>query len=868
MPRFVSLSRPVMTLVIALLTTSLVTTACSADPDAKASDAKGSDAGTAKLTADQGFDYPAADAYSATVRWTEHGVPHVLAKTLDSAVFGQAYANAKLNLCTVADIVLMANSQRARYLGEGPAAKWVESDFAQLSIGVRKRAEDTWATLPESGRRVLIAYAAGYNHYLSVTPAAELPSRCRGKAWVKPLSPIDLMTYYYTLALQAGSRNFVSYIGLTNPPKIDTTDARILRQPLGRTQADWLGRYTDYAGDVMRGRVFGMPKSESIGSNGWAVGSELSDNGKGMVLGNPHFPWFGELRFYENHLTVTDDPDFGELDVYGGSLIGVPGVQIGFTKGFGWTHTVSFSAKFTFYKLKLKKGDPFTYLVDGKERKITGREVSVEVKQTDGTMKTLKRMYYRSEVGVMAALPAVGEWTQDSAFTIRDGNETNHQMLDHFLAMDRVQSVAEARKVLTDVQGMPWVNLMGADASGKVLFSDACAEPFLSKAALAQHAKSIADGDFLTEFAFQLGAFLLDGSQAHNDWQVDPDGAREPGLVPCGKVPMLERQDYVANANESHWLTNAAAPLTGFAAVFGREETVRSLRTRMGLHLLTTKGDAGVMGTDGKLSLPELQSVVHDGWAMSAVLLKDQVVSLCGAVTSVVVKNDVVATQAGCQALAQWDGHFKADSKGAVLFREWFTEYDESTDSKALWISPFDVSKPIATPNTLNVNKADKSKSLAMLAFGTAIARLNEQKIPLDVALGDLQYTMKGGKRLPIPGATHGEGAFNVIGWSKGRDGTTFDNFAPTKSVNSQSGLTTQGYPVNYGSSFVMALQFTDKGPQARTLVTYSQSAEPDSKWHDDQTKMFAARTWKTARFVQADIEADTTLVTETLPKN
>ena len=616
----------------------------------------------------------------------------------------------------------------------------------------------------------------------------------------------------------------------------------------------------------MRGRVFGMPKSESIGSNGWAVGSDLSENGKGMVLGNPHFPWFGELRFYENHLTVTDDPDLGAMNVYGGSLIGVPGVQIGFTKGFGWTHTVSFSAKFSFYKLKLKTGDPMVYVVDGEERKITGREESVEVKQADGSLKTVTRTYYRSEVGVMAALPAVGEWTKESAFCIRDGNENNYQMISHFLAINQAESVAHARKVLAEVQGMPWVNLMGADDAGKVLFSDACSEPNLSTAALAQHAQSIKDGDFLTAFAFKLGAFLLDGSKAHNDWQVDPSGAREDGLVACSKVPLLERTDYVANANESHWLTNAKAPLTGFTSVFGLEETVRSLRTRVGLHLLTTAGDGGAMGEDGKFSLPELQSVVHDGWAMSAVLLKDDVVSLCAEVTSVMLDGDVVEIKPACDVLAKWDGHYRADSKGAVLFREWFADYDDSTDSAVLWATPFDLKDPIGTPNTLKINGTVKAKALAMLALASAVQRMNDRKMPLDTALGEQQYTIKQGARLPVPGAYHEEGAFNVIGWSPGRDGTLNPSFSSAKTVNDKSGLTTKGYPINYGSSFVMALQFTDKGPQARTLVTYSQSAEPDSPWHQDQTKMFAARTWKTALFTDAAIAADPTLVTETLP--
>ena len=70
-----------------------------------------------------------------------------------------------------------------------------------------------------------------------------------------------------------------------------------------------------------------------------------------MLLANPHFPWEGELRFWEVQLTVP-----GELDVYGAQLSGLPGIGIGFTEASAWTHTVSAGKRFTAYKLTLVPG--------------------------------------------------------------------------------------------------------------------------------------------------------------------------------------------------------------------------------------------------------------------------------------------------------------------------------------------------------------------------------------------------------------------------------------------------------------------------------------------------------------------------------
>ena len=65
-----------------------------------------------------------------------------------------------------------------------------------------------------------------------------------------------------------------------------------------------------------------------IGSNAYGFGREATDNGRGLVLGNPHFPWDGSERLYQAHLRIP-----GEVDVAGGTLYGVPLILIGHTRG-------------------------------------------------------------------------------------------------------------------------------------------------------------------------------------------------------------------------------------------------------------------------------------------------------------------------------------------------------------------------------------------------------------------------------------------------------------------------------------------------------------------------------------------------------
>jgi acyl-homoserine-lactone acylase len=73
-----------------------------------------------------------------------------------------------------------------------------------------------------------------------------------------------------------------------------------------------------------------------------------------------------------------------------------------------------------------------------------------------------------------------------------------------------------------------------------------------------------------------------------------------------------------------------------------------------------------------------------------------------------------------------------------------------------------------------------------------------------------------------------------------------------------------RGWPEVFdGSSFIMWTQFTDHGPRGRSILTYSQSNNPDSPNHSDQTLLFSDKKSKSILFSEAEISADPTL-TET----
>jgi acyl-homoserine-lactone acylase len=183
-----------------------------------------------------------------------------------------------------------------------------------------------------------------------------------------------------------------------------------------------------------------------------------------------------------------------------------------------------------------------------------------------------------------------------------------------------------------------------------------------------------------------------------------------------------------------------------------------------------------------------------------------------------------VAVGNACAILARWNLHENLNSHGAVLFRR-FWDHADAQAAPGAGVSPFSTpfssSDPVHTPNTLNTNSP-----VVRTALGDAIQDLNGARIPLDAAPGDVQYVMAGRRRIPIhggPGDPNGD--FNAI----------YTDFAPG-----------QGFGRIYtGSSFVQVISW-DKGacPIGGSILTYSESENPVSRHHTDQTALFSRKRW------------------------
>nr|ALV86871.1 Tlo25 [Streptomyces canus] len=783
---------------------------------------------TAAPAAPAPSDGPAGSGRPVVIRYTENGVPHITAGDWRGLGYGYGYASATDNLCVLADAYLTVRAERSRYLGPdapadtglGVAGDNLTSDLYFQRLKDSRTVEKLVAQPPPLGpepevRKLIDGYVRGFNRYVAATGAsgADGPA-CRGKAWVRAITPLDVYRHFHAVTTMSGSGTMMDGITGARPPAPGKPPA----EASGPSAASVKATASGLSAAVRTAR-----KDGELGSNALATGSRgTGGEARSVLLANPHFPWHGARRFWQSHLTLP-----GRLDVSGASLLGFPAVLIGHNHDLAWTHTVSTAATYGLYEVPLVPGDPTRYLVDGVPERMRAHRVAVRVRAADGTEDTVERTLWDTRYG-----PVIGSgpggfplpWTTRSAHVLRDANAGNLRALNSWLGLGRARDTDDARRVLTRTQGLPWVNTVAADRRGRALYADLQVVPHVTDDLAERCSTPLGEQVFPTS-----GVPVLDGGRGDCAWGSDPD-AVEPGILGPARLPSTDRGDYVVNANNSPWLTNPAAPLTDYPRVVGDQGTPRSLRTQEAV-LTAERRLAGTDGLPGRgLTREAAQRLLFRDHSRAAELAGADTVRLCRAFPGGLAPSSKgpVDVSAACPALEAWDGTFRRDSRGALLFAR-FMLMAEAVPG-GIWRTPFDPADPLHTPRGLAVDDPQVQR-----AFGEAAAELRTAGIPLDAPLGAHQYVVRDGERIPLHGGPHQAGVLNVL----------------TPRWDPAAGAT----EVETGTSFLQVTEFPERGaPRASTLLTYAQSAAPSSPHHADQTRLYSRGTWVPERFTPAEI--------------
>jgi acyl-homoserine-lactone acylase len=748
------------------------------------------------------------------------GIPHIRAKNFTLLGIGEGYAFAQDNLCTFADDVVTVNGQRSQYFGpNGEAINYsagtyetnLESDLWWRYVKASGIVQRELTAPPPNGllaqvRQLYTGFTQGYNGYLNSGKLRD-PS-CKGKPWVRPITLTDMLLRGEQIVTEGSSQQFIRGLVAAAPPGTAAQSAHPRRGVA--SAVDLAALKAQFADGTDR----------SQGSNGIGLGAKDTRSGHGMVLANPHFPWRGTERFWMVQLTVP-----GSYNVEGGTLEGFPLVGIGFNQHLAWTHTVSTTRRFVAYQLNLVPGDPTSYYLDGKPVKMGQVTVSLRYGKT-----RVSHTFYTTHWGVVADVPAASyAWSTTNAYALDDATASDGpRAANEYLLMGQASTAQGLYGVEAKYLAIPTFNTIAADDHGNAYYGDVGDTPNVSQAEI----NSCLPPGLPTSVFDAARVVTLDGSRSACA-PADSPGTPVRGIFDASQLPHIFRRDYVENSNDSYWLANPSAPLTGFSPIIGLTGTQQGLRTQLGNQMIAER----VAGSDhlgpAKFTISSLQRMWESDRSRLAELVLSPLVSDCRAHPSAVASNGKrVDLAAACAALAGYNRTGAEDAKGGWLFSEWNNNYTKGV----FWANPFNPRAPLSTPSGLNTANPDTLQALA-----DAVLELGEHGIALNASYGQVQHATRGRSKIPIHGCD--TGCFNAIYASDGLSTSPVDQ-APYGEVYD-------------GSSLVMTTQLNPGGPTSEGILTYSQATDPTSPWYANMTHLYSRERWVKLAYTQAQLNAE-----------
>jgi acyl-homoserine-lactone acylase len=609
-------------------------------------------------------------AEQVTIRRDTFGIPHILAETEEAMAYGFGYAQAEDHCVQIAEGWVSARGESAKYFGAG-----AEGDFLLKQFDNIGACRQNFTQLDPLLQKMFRAYAAGVNRYVA-QHRHELP------AWIPTFDEIDVLAN-----LHEGSINSVGVV-------VRRLQAKYENKPLPQISV----LQNEFTADA-----------EAAGSNAFALGPSRSVSGQAMLLGNPHLNW--AARYWEAHVTVP-----GKINFFGSTLPGLPVLRAGFNERLGFVQTNNAPDMADVFALKLDAANPAQYIFDGKAMPITKREVAVEIKTADGSLRTEKKTFEHSHLG-----PIIYRH-KDQAFVYRSTQLESYRHFEGFYRLSKAKNLREWMAVMK-LNLLNYSNFTYADAAGNILY-------FWN----AQMPKRVNDGtSYELDVPAETGKYV---------WQA---------LHPISDFPQLlnPRGGYTQNCNNPPWFASLRDPLNPdrYPSYFERGEL--GLRPQMALEMLESQP---------KFSLADVQRLKFNVKMLLADRVKPDLVKAIKATA-----NPSDDLKSGLAVLEAWDNQAAATSKGTMLFLQFWDRYANAV--KQPFAVAWDKTNPGKTPSGLS------DPAAAVKAFADAVQMTRKTYGTEAVAWGDVNRYRFQGIDLPADGAPGNYGLFRVMRYTPQPDG-------------------------------------------------------------------------------------------------
>ncbi|MFZ2898380.1 MAG: penicillin acylase family protein [Saprospiraceae bacterium] len=309
-------------------------------------------------------------------------VPHIFAENLPDALRAQGYLTARHRLWQMD----LAARNGAGRLSEVIGERTLETDRFQRRRGIpsgARRSLGSWEQSPDS-MALLLAYTEGVNAYISSLKTSDLPVEYKildykPELWEPYKTALVFKLNAALLCFKeedVESSNTLAWLGagafealFPERPAIEApiVPDSYISGPQPKPAA--LPKAVGYRDIPL------FPKTPSgIGSNNWAVSGKKTTSGNPILCNDPHLPLSLPSLWMEIQLHTP------EMNVYGVSLPGIPGVILGFNNQVAWGWTNAGHDVLDWYEVKWADREKTTYYFDGETRAAEKKVEEIKVR--------------------------------------------------------------------------------------------------------------------------------------------------------------------------------------------------------------------------------------------------------------------------------------------------------------------------------------------------------------------------------------------------------------------------------------------------------------------------------------------------------
>ncbi|MCB9231886.1 MAG: penicillin acylase family protein [Bacteroidia bacterium] len=368
------------------------------------------------------------DPAQITIARDSFGVPHIFAKTDAEVAYGLAWATLE-DESELPQWFLAATKGK---LGAMTGIDGVKVDFAVAWMGVRDRVNQRYESdITPEYKKVLEAYAAGANAF-----AKAHPERITLKS-LFPITPQDICVgHMLAFALIQG---------------VDGTLRRIVD---GRMPNPW--NSTEEGLGVIDSNA---KKHEGIGSNAFAMNSQITDDGNVFLALNAHQPVEGLMSWYEAHVCSEEG-----MNIHGAMFHGGNTPYIGTNPYLGWAHTSGGYDGVDVFALEMHPKKKNMYKFDGEWLKLEQHKVKLVVGlgKKHKTRIPVWRKVWWSKFGPTYV-------AENGVFAVRMGSIMKITPSQQWYYMCKATNFTEFRKAL-DMQALAHYNIIYGDKNDTVYY--------------------------------------------------------------------------------------------------------------------------------------------------------------------------------------------------------------------------------------------------------------------------------------------------------------------------------------------------------------------------------------------------------------